>query len=120
MPVTIGTRSAFRDVDVAVEYARGVELTHGGRITLRLENTSEQAADYVGDIETPEGVFVVRARIAIKDGAVDIAYEPSAAPDWLKQLCHAMLRGAWRSSGGTRFPRRISRWRDHSGDDDAP
>lgn len=105
---------------VAVEYARGVEITHGGRITLRLANTSEQAVDYVGDIETTDGIFVVRARIAIQDGAVDIACEPSAAPDWLEQLCHAMLRGAWRASGGTRFPRRISRWRDRAGDDDAP
>jgi hypothetical protein len=90
-----------------------VELSHGGRVTLRLASSTTERVEYVGELVTASSVWVTRATITLADGAVTLATDgAAAAPAWLAAFARATLRTAWRSSRtGASWPRRMNRWR---------
>jgi hypothetical protein len=88
-----------------------VDLTHGGRVTLRLERISSTEVEYVGELTTADARFTSRFRVRVIDGTVEIEVEGDA-PAWLVDIARTTLRSAWRGSlSGAEWPRRVSRWR---------
>jgi hypothetical protein len=88
-----------------------VDLTHGGRATLRLDTVSETAAAYTGELVTAEARFLLSVRVVLADGAIEISVDGDA-PQWLVDVARTTLRTAWRANqAGAEWPRRVSRWR---------
>jgi hypothetical protein len=88
-----------------------VDVTHGGRATLRLGAISSTEVEYTGELATAEARFTSRIRVAIADGNVEISVD-GEAPAWLLELARTTLRAAWRARlAGVAWPRRVSRWR---------
>ena len=90
---------------------------HGGRVELKLEDTSSESARYALTVFTPQSELESSAVVHESSGAIDVAdWHGGAPPPWLAALAHALLRGAWRnkSSDGA-WPRRITRWRPDPG-----
>jgi hypothetical protein len=88
-----------------------VDLTHGGRATLRLWAISSTEVEYIGELATAEARFTSRIRVAVADGNVEISVDGDA-PGWLLDIARTTLRSAWRANlAGVDWPRRVSRWR---------
>ena len=87
-----------------------VDLSHGGRITLRRGAVSDGSVEYEGELVTAVSRFPSRVRVALPDGSVEI--DAGDAPPWLVELARTTLRAAWRATrAGAEWPRRVSRWR---------
>ena len=84
---------------------------HGGRVVLRRSDVSGERANYAIELLTPEHRYNGTARVVIADGRVELE-APDEAPEWLLSLTKTLLRGAWRSSNVSGFPRRLTRWRE--------
>jgi hypothetical protein len=88
---------------------------HGGKVTLRLTATGPERVEYVGEVETEEATYGLRASIAVLSGEIELgpAHGGASAPAWLVEVARTTLRGAWRAyRTGTPWPRRVSRWRE--------
>jgi len=84
----------------------------GGRVSLRLEETSATAVRYEGAVSTADRRWPLSACIALGDGAVSLAPGDGTPPGWLLDLARAILRTAARAHrSGVAFPRRLNRWR---------
>jgi len=91
----------------------------GGKVTLRLVSTGE-VVEYAGELDSEGRESTIRASVDAKDGRVEVsATGGHAPPEWLVAFVRATLRSAWRAtSTGVAWPRRVSRWRARSGDDE--
>jgi hypothetical protein len=88
-----------------------VEVTHGGRATLRLGAVSALDVEYSGELVTAERRYPSKVRVTCADGAVDISVEGDP-PAWLLDIARTTLRTAWRATQtGADWPRRVNRWR---------
>ena len=88
-----------------------MEVTHGGRATLRLGAVSDADVEYSGELVTAEHRYPSRIRVTRVDGSVDINVEGDA-PAWLVDIARTTLRSAWRATQtGAEWPRRVNRWR---------
>jgi hypothetical protein len=94
-------------------YPAFVQLSNGGRFTVRLASSSSERVEYAGELVTPSATWAARAVVTLADGAVDVAADGvTPVPEWLVAFARATLRTAWRSSReGTPWPRRVNRWR---------
>jgi hypothetical protein len=88
----------------------GVQPETGGRVVLRLISVAEHEVVYACCLTEADLRLEGTARVALPSGTV-LLQDLDAAPGWLVTLAQALLRGAWRSSGEVRWPRRITRWR---------
>lgn len=88
-----------------------MDLTRGGRATLRLGAISDTEVEYTGELTTAEVRFTSRIRVMVADGNVEISVDGDP-PGWLLDIARTTLRSAWRASlSGVAWPRRVSRWR---------
>jgi hypothetical protein len=88
---------------------------NGGRIELRLGQTTSDSAEYEAHLQTPRGSF--RARVQV-GGPQQVSFGPwsgddaAGPPTWLTDDARAALKAALRTSQSEgRWPRRITRWR---------
>jgi hypothetical protein len=96
-----------------------MEVTRGGRATLRLGTVSDAQIEYSGELVTAEARFTSRIRVTRADGTMDITVDGDA-PVWLVDIARTTLRTAWRANQtGADWPRRVSRWRAAKGEDQA-
>jgi hypothetical protein len=95
---------------------------HGGRVRLELREEMEQGALYAVTLFTPAGRWEATARVELTAAAAVpqcgewTAEDPSsgAAPPWLARYASSMLavlQRDHRAAQGSRWPRRILRWR---------
>jgi len=95
---------------------------HGGRVRLELREEMEHAALYAVTLFTPAGRWATTAKVDLApEAAVPqcgewTAEDPSSgpAPAWLARYASSMLavlQRDHRAAPGSRWPRRILRWR---------
>lgn len=95
---------------------------HGGRVRLELREEMEQGALYAVTLFTPAGRWAAITRVDLTpDAAVPQCSEwtaedekSGAAPAWLARYASSMLavlQRDHRAAPGSRWPRRILRWR---------
>lgn len=92
---------------------RPVRPDHGGRVELKLTQTSDHGAHYALTIFLPEREVTTEARVEIASGALELrVWQDEPPPSWLDAVARALLRTVWRtaSSDGA-WPRRVTRWR---------
>ncbi|HEX7669083.1 MAG TPA: hypothetical protein VF395_05855 [Polyangiaceae bacterium] len=88
-----------------------MEVTHGGRATLRLGAVSDAAVEYEGELVTGGALYPSRVLVTCANGTVDIRVEGDP-PAWLVDIARTTLRTAWRATQtGAEWPRRVNRWR---------
>ena len=92
---------------------RGVRPDHGGRLELKLANSSEARAEYVLTLLTPDAELCSRVTMDAPEGSLELGdWQGGVPPAWLEGYARALLRSVLRtkSSDGD-WPRRLTRWR---------
>lgn len=88
---------------------------NGGKVELKLGQTSAGSAEYRAHLQTPGGSFYCSAQVGEAAGREQVAFGewgPEAPPEWLTADARAALKAALRTSQSEgRWPRRITRWR---------
>jgi hypothetical protein len=95
---------------------------NGGRIELRLRDSSSVAARYEAILQTAAGIWRADVQVGaalskqVEFGAWSGVEASSAAPpEWLTDDARAALKAALRTSQAEgRWPRRLTRWRPES------
>ncbi len=87
---------------------------YGGKLELKLESSSAEAAEYEAMLQTASHVFRGKAQVGGKQVTFG-AWQPEGIgdpPEWLLADARAALKAALRTSQAEgRWPRRITRWR---------
>ncbi|HEY6080052.1 MAG TPA: hypothetical protein VIW29_14660 [Polyangiaceae bacterium] len=99
---------------------------NGGKIELKLTNSSAESATYAATLQTPQAIFETAVQVGPAAGPGQVGFgawraqpaaEPptgaqEAPPSWLLADARAALKAALRTSQSEgRWPRRITRWR---------
>lgn len=90
---------------------------NGGRIELKLDGSTSDAAEYAAHLRTANATFHGRARVGVGAGDKQVAFndwtgDAAAPPEWLVADARAALKAALRTAQAEgRWPRRITRWR---------
>ncbi len=86
---------------------------HGGRLELKLTQTSAASGHYQLTIFTPDAETSSVVVVQVETGALELgAWHGSAPPEWLETVARALLRSVWRTrTHDGDWPRRVTRWR---------
>ncbi len=86
---------------------------HGGRLELKLTQSTAGSARYLLTIFTPEAEVSSQVEVQVEGGALELgAWQGGSPPEWLETVARALLRTVWRSrTHDGDWPRRVTRWR---------
>jgi hypothetical protein len=91
---------------------------NGGKIELRLGQSTGDAAEYEARLQTPQASWRASAQVGASAAGKQVAFgswraeATSEPPEWLVEDARAALKAALRTSQSEgRWPRRITRWR---------
>ncbi len=85
---------------------------NGGRVTLKLAALEDQRVRYLFTLLTSSTQHDGALSIDVEGGQVQIEEgEPDVRDEWMMELVHSLVRGAWRNREQYGWPRRITRWR---------
>jgi hypothetical protein len=85
---------------------------NGGRVTLKLLALGDDSVRYQFTLLTSHAQSEGTLQVSIARG--EVSFEQGLPPEaaaWMRDLAHALVRGAWRNRAEYGWPRRITRWR---------
>jgi hypothetical protein len=91
----------------------------GGKVTLRLISAGD-GARYGGELSAGTEAGQVEIAVSAAGNVTVTQVAGISPPEWLVAFARATLRTAWRATqAGTPWPRRLSRWRPSSEEQDS-